>query len=332
VRDLRALPKTDLHVHLEGSIRPATLVELAERAGRPVPSALGADLAWRFVDFPHFIEQYLEVVACLQRPEDFARIAYELCADQASQGVRWSEVTFTICSHATRLGDWDGPVEAVREGFARGAADFGTECRLVLDCVWATPREWSEQTLAAAVRHRPAVVALGIGGPETLDTAAAYADLFESARAAGLRAVPHAGEIGPAAHVAAAIDLLHADRVGHGIRCLDDPALVERLRELRVPLEVCPSSNVATGAVATLASHPLPALLAAGLVVTLNSDDPGMFASPLLGEYELARHVFGLSDDALADLAAAGVRASFAPDDRKAPLLAEIDAWRALPA
>jgi adenosine deaminase len=332
VRDLAALPKTDLHVHLEGSIRPATLVDLARRAGRPVPSALGADLAWRFVDFPHFIEQYLQVVACLERVDDFARIAHELCEDQAAQGVRWCEVTFTIGSHAGRLGDWDGPVEAVLDGFRRGATDFGIECRLVLDCVWATPRELSEQTLATAVRHRPAVVALGIGGPETLDTAAPYADLFAAARAAGLRSVPHAGEVGPAAHVAAAVDVLGADRVGHGIRSLDDPALVARLRELQVPLEVCPTSNVATGAVPTLAEHPLPRMLDAGLAVTLCSDDPGMFASPILGEYELARHVFGLADDALADLAAAGVRASCAPDDLRTALLAEIDAWRARPA
>ena len=331
MRDLRELPKTDLHVHLEGSIRPATLVDLATKAGRPVPGALGPGLEWRFADFPHFIEQYLQVVGCLQRLDDFSRIAYEFCEDQAAQGVRWSEVTFTICSHATRLDDWDGPIAAVLDGFARGAADFPTECRLVLDCVWATPREWSEATLAAAVRHRPAVVALGIGGPETLDAANAYADLFAEARAAGLRSVPHAGEVGPAAHVAAALDELDADRVGHGIRSLEDPAVVERLRATQVPLEVCPTSNVATGAVPTLAAHPLPDLLAAGLAVTLCSDDPGMFASPLLGEYEHARHLFGLSDDALADLAAAGVRASFAPDDRKAELLAGIAEWRAAP-
>jgi adenosine deaminase len=268
------------------------------------------------------------VVDCLQRLDDFARIAHELCEDQAAQGVHWSEVTFTISSHAVRLGDWDGPIAAVAEGLRRGAADFGTECRLVLDCVWATPREWSELTLAAAIRHQPTVVALGIGGPETLDTADGYADLFATARDAGLRAVPHAGEVGPAHHVAAALDLLGADRIGHGIRCLDDPALVERLQRLQIPLEVCPTSNVATGAVPSMAEHPLPRLLDAGLAVTLCSDDPGMFASPVLGEYEVARSRFGMDDDALADLAAAGVRASFAPASLQAALLDEIAEWR----
>jgi adenosine deaminase len=339
VRDVARLPKTDLHVHLEGSIRPATLREIAAGHGRPLPLALGSDDRWRFRDFLHFIEQYTEMTRCLGAPADYRRIARELCEDQAAQGVRWCEVTFTVWECGERLGDWSGIVEAVLDGFADGHATTGVECRLVLDCVWGDPLWTAERTLETALRHRsaagstdPGVVALGIGGPEGADPHEWYAELFTEAKRAGLRSVPHAGEAQGADSVRRAIEQLHADRIGHGIRSLEDPDVVKLLCDKAIPLEVCPTSNVATGVVAALSAHPLPMLRDAGIRVTLNSDDPTMFESPVAGEYEVARRVFGDDDTALADLAHAGVDASFAPDTHKARWHTEINTWLAAPA
>ncbi len=338
MRDLAALPKTDLHIHLEGSIRPATLREVAAAHGRPIPAALGPDDRWRFHDFVHFIDQYTEMTRCLGAPADYRRIARELCEDQAAQGVRWAEVTFTVWECGERLGDWNGIVEAVLDGFADGLAAHGVHCRLVLDCVWGDPLWTAERTLETAVGFRsaagtddPGVVALGIGGPEGADPHEWYAELFAEAKRAGLRSVPHAGEAQGADSVRRAVELLGADRIGHGIRCLEDPEVVKLLCDKGIPLEVCPSSNVATGVVESLISHPFPDLRAAGIKVTLNSDDPTMFESPVDGEYLIARAVFGDDDAALAALAHAGVDASFAPDHRKAGWHHDIDSWLATP-
>ncbi len=338
MRDLTALPKTDLHVHLEGSIRPATLRELAAVHGRPVPAALGPDDRWRFHNFVHFIEQYTEMTRCLGALGDYRRIARELCEDQAAQGVRWAEVTFTVWECGERLGDWNGVVEAVLDGFHDGLAAYGVHCRLVLDCVWGDPLWTAERTLETAIRFRsppgtndPGVVALGIGGPEGADPHEWYAELFAAAKRAGLRSVPHAGEAQGADSVRRAVELLGADRIGHGIRSIEDPAVVKLLGDKGIPLEVCPTSNLATGVVDSLAAHPFPRLRDAGIRVTLNSDDPTMFDSPVGGEYLVARKVFGDNDDALAAIAHAGVDASFAPDDAKTGWHHEISTWLASP-
>jgi adenosine deaminase len=219
------------------------------------------------------------------------------------------------------------PVLTVLEGFAEGERDFGIRCRLVLDCVHGFPLELAQSTLAAALRHRDdGVIALGLGGDERkpIDE---LVPVFRAAVDGALHSVPHAGETTGPATIRAALDLLNAERLGHGIRVLDDDELVAEVRERGIPLEVCPTSNVATGVVPTVQDHPFPRLRDAGLTVTLNSDDPGMFASPLCGEYELARTVFDLNDDALAGVAKAGMRASFLDDADKAALEADIDAW-----
>ena len=326
MRDLRSLPKVDLHVHLEGSVRPSTLRDFAAHHGCAVPPGLDGE-AWTFADFDDFIHNYMAAYACLQDPEDFRRVAYEFCEDEAAEGVRYAEVTFTLAGHAVLADDWDMPVLTVLEGFAEGERDFGVRCRLVLDCVHGFPLELAQSTVASALRHRDdGVLALGLGGDER-NPVDELVPLFWAAVDGGLHSVPHAGETTGPATIRAAIDLLKAERLGHGIRVLDDDDLVAEVRDRRIPLEVCPTSNVATGVIAAPAEHPFPRLLDAGLVVTLNSDDPGMFASPLSGEYELARSVFGLDDDTLAGVAKTGVAASFLDDAEKTQLAADIDAW-----
>ena len=321
------LPKCELHVHLEGSIRPATLIEIADRHGAALPSGL-IGKAYTFTHFQEFVDNYVAVCRCLQDEEDFARIAYELCADEAAQGARYAEVTFTPVVHAVRLDNrWDMPIAAVLEGLARGEADFGIRCRLVLDHARTFPTEMADQTLRAAIRHRDrGVVALGLGGDEAI-APERFGRVFTEAVDSGLHSVPHAGEMAGPASIRGAIRALHAERIGHGIRVLEDPELVVEARHRGIAFEVCPTSNVATGAVYSLAQHPLPDLLAAGLTVTLGSDDPAMFSSPLAGEYEIARRVFGMDDAAVAEVARNGVRASFADEGFKATLESEIDGW-----
>ena len=328
MRDLRALPKVDLHVHLEGSMRPTTVVGLAARHGVELPDGL-RDGRYAFRDFRHFIDQWVAGLECLREPQDFRRIAYELCQDQAAEGVRYAEVSFSLPEHASRLSDWDGPVLAVLEGFADGERDAAIVCRPYIDLVRGLPMELSRLALRSAIRHRDdGVFAVGLGGNE-LHPPERYADLFREACAQGLRSLPHAGETGGPASVRGAIEALGADRLGHGFRVLEEPALVAEVRDRGIALDVCPTSNVMTKVVPSIAAHPLPRLLEEGLLVSINDDDPSMFGSPLTAEYERVRDAFGLGDEALAGLALAGVRASFAEEALKADLASGIRAWLA---
>jgi adenosine deaminase len=326
-RSLRALPKVHLHVHLEGTIRPSTLLELAVKHGLEPPDGL-RDGSYRFLDLAGFFVQYQRVRECLRDADDFRRVAFELCQDETAEGVRYAEVTFTPAFHALRLGDWEMPLASIVEGFALGEQEFGIRCRLVLDHSRRRPLELAERTLELALRYRDdGVVALGLGGPEAGFPPEPYARVFEMAVHGGLHSVPHAGEEAGPSSIRGALHALRAERLGHGVRVLEDPDLVAEVRERRIPLEVCPSINVTTGVFASIAEHALPRLIEAGLVVTLNADVPGMIATPIGREYEIARDTFGLSDRTLADIARAGVRAAFLGADHRAALEREIDDW-----
>ncbi|WP_255410875.1 adenosine deaminase [Blastococcus sp. TF02A-26] len=264
---------------------------------------------------------------CLRRPEDFARVAREFCADQAAQGVRYAEVTVTAAAHGERLGDPEMPLAAVLDGLAAGQAAHEIEVRVVLD----HPRRRSVQrfraTLDLALRYADrGVVAIGFAGAEE-HPLSPFADVLADAVGAGVHLVHHAGETAGPASIREALDVGRAERIGHGIRALEDPGLVAELRDRGVPLEVCPSSNVALGLVPSLAGHPLPQMLAAGLVVTLSTDVPSATGATLAGEYAAVRDAFGWDDDVLAGLARASVDASFAPAATRARLRAGIDAW-----
>lgn len=325
VRELTRLPKVDLHVHLEGSIRASTLREIAQSSGSDVSSCLQGD-RYIFRDATDFFNQYNLVRACLKTPGDFYRVAYEFCQDEAAQGVAYAEVTFTAEAHGPRLGDWDMPVMAVLEGFAAGETDFGVRCRLIFDHSRRKPVELAWRTLEVAHKHHyTGVTALGLSGPEG-HPASPYVEVFRAARDAGLHSVPHAGEQSGPESIREALEYIGAERIGHGFRILEAPELLAQVSELGIPLEVCPSINVAMRFVPSIEAHPLPRLLKSGLVVTLNSDVPAM-CSRLAAEYELARRIFGLDDIALAGLARAGIDSSFADDEFKAVLRRGIDNW-----
>jgi adenosine deaminase len=323
VRNLADLPKAHLHVHLESTVRWATLAELAAANGLTAPPRPAS-----FDGFAGFFAANDAVRACLRRPGDFRRIAREFCADEAARGVRYAEVSFSAAAHGDRVGDPAGPLLGVLEGLAEGRAAHGIECRLLLDHSRRRPVERAWRTLELARRYADAgVVAVGLAGDEAFP-ATPFAAVFAAARDAGLHVVHHAGEAAGPASVREAL-ATGAERLGHGIRLLDDPDLTAEVRDRRVPLEVCPTSNVALGFAPSLAAHPLPRLRDAGLVVTVNTDIPALVGTDPAGEYGRVRDAFGYPDAVLAELAAAGVDASFAPAATKARLRAEIAAWLA---
>ncbi|MFA1542383.1 adenosine deaminase [Actinomadura monticuli] len=322
MRDLLSLPKAHLHVHLESTVRWATLREIGAANGVEVPAGAGT-----FGDFASFFAQNDLVRACLRRPADFRRIAYEFCADESAQGVRYAEVSFTAAGHGERLGDLAMPLQAVLEGLEAGQDAFGIECRLILDHSRRRSVERAWRTLDLARRH-DRVVAVGLAGDEA-HPADPFTEVFVAARDAGLHVVHHAGEGEGPASIRQAIGPGRTERLGHGIRILDDPGLVEEVRERGIPLEVCPSSNVALGFAASFDAHPLPRLRDAGLLVTLNTDIPALINTSLTTEYANVRDAFGYDDRILAELAGNTVTASFAPPETKARLHQAIAAWLA---
>jgi adenosine deaminase len=326
VRDLLTLPKVDLHVHLEGSMRPSTVVELAARHGVELPEGL-RDGRYAFRDFRHFIDEWLAGLACLRSAEDVRRIALEFCQDEAAQGVSYAEVSFSLPDHGERFEDWAEPLGGALEGFAEGERRFGIVCRLYVDVVRGIDMALSRRAMEVAVAHRDAcVIGIGLGGEERFGPEP-YASIFHEARERGLHSIPHAGETHGPASIRGAIDALGAERIGHGIGIVEDPALVEEVRSRGIGLDVCPTSNAMTRSVPSLEAHPLGAMLDAGLCCTLASDDPSMFDSWIADEYEVCRRVLGFDDERLATLARNGVQASFAEPAMKAELERGIAAW-----
>ncbi len=329
MRDLSALPKAELHIHLEGSLRIETALELADRGGRRVPAGL-VDGAWTFRGPSDFIEQYVGMCGLLSELDDFRRLGFEVTQDLAANGVRYAEAVFSPSNHAPRFSeDWFGPIEAVLDGLAAGERATGTVVRLDPDIVRDLGVEEADRVLDVALKYAGrGVVALNCAGSERTDIAP-FARHFRVATEAGLRSVPHAGEWAGPRNIWSTLEHLRPDRIGHGVSAIEDPALVAELAERRIPLEVSPVSNVRTGVFASLADHPFTTLRDAGVIVTLNSDDPPMFGAWLTDVYEAARDAWHLSDETLADIARAGVASSFADPGLKASIDAGIDAWLA---
>jgi adenosine deaminase len=331
MRDLRALPKVELHIHLEGSVRAATLRELADRDGARLPRGLREN-GWTFEGPLDFIANYLELCRLVTTLEDFRRIAEEFCEDLAATGVRYAEAVFSPGNHARHLDDdWHGPIEAVLDGLAAGERAHGVTVRLCPDIVRDAGMDDADRTLEVALgyAHR-GVVALNCAGSERSGIEP-FARHFRAAKDAGLRSVPHAGEWAGPDNIWATIEHYQPDRIGHGVRAVDDPELVAELARRELPLEVCPVSNVATGAYPSLGAHPFPALRDAGVVVTLNSDDPAMFGGWLTEVYTAVRDAWNLDDEDLASIAAAAVDASFAEDAQRAELRSGIERWLVSP-
>ncbi len=323
------LPKAELHVHHVGSASPRIVAELAARheGTSPVPAdqALLADF-FSFTDFAHFIDVYLSVVDLVRTPEDLWTLTYEVARELAGQNVRYAELTLTPYTSIVRGIAAEAYVETVEDARRHAQAELGIDLRWCFDIPGESGVEAAEVTLDTALRLRPdGLVSFGLGGPEIGVPRPQFAPYFQQAMSAGLHSVPHAGESTGPETIWDAINHLGAERIGHGIAAVHDPRLMEHLASTGITLEVCPTSNVCTRSVPSLAEHPLPALVAAGVPITINSDDPPMFATTLNDEYAVAADLLGLDDDGIADLARAAVRASFLDSSGQAVLLAEID-------
>lgn len=294
------LPKVELHVHLEGAIPVFTLLALAGRHGIALPAHTAAGLAnWlEFRDFPHFAEVYQTISRCIQTPEDLETLTYEFLREQARQAIWHTEFTFTAWTHFRNWGlPYAEQFAALHQARQRAERDFGVSSLVIADIPrgYATPAEGLTMTEQAILARPLGVAALGLGGYEVGNPVAPYRAAFDLAHAAGLPCILHAGETEGPTSIWEALEVGHSLRIGHGVRCLEDPALVAHLRRHRMPLEVCPSSNVCLKVVDSYAAHPLPRLLAEGLYVTLNSDDPALFGTTLSEEFQKAHQLLGLS-------------------------------------
>ena len=332
---IAGLPKAELHVHHVGSASPRIVSELAARHPGRVPSD-PEELRrfFEFRDFAHFIEVYLAVVDLVRTPEDVQVLTYEVAREMATgQQLRYAELTCTPYTSVRPHEDGVGmPIEAYTEALedARVAAerDFGLVLRWIYDIPGESGLPAADATLGFALDHPcEGLVGFGLGGPEIGVPRPQFRPHFEAARAAGLRSVPHAGETTGPGTVWDALRELGAERIGHGTSAAQDAELLRHLAETGVPLEVCPSSNLATRAVARIEEHPLPLFVEAGVRVAIASDDPPMFGTTLNREYEIAAELLGLDEEGVKDLARASVHASFAPDEVRRGLLAEIDGY-----
>jgi aminodeoxyfutalosine deaminase len=322
---IAGLPKAELHVHHVGSARPETVARLADRhpdAGVPQGVEALRDF-YTFKDFNHFIDVYLAVVGLLRTPEDIHLLTYEVAEGLAAQQVRYAELTMTPFT-SVRMGiSIEAYTEAIEDARRAAERDHGVVLRWIYDIPGEAGLASADATIGYAVEHGPdALIGFGLGGPEV--PRPPFEPHFARARAAGLHSLPHAGESTDARSEWDALDVLGAQRNGHRIRSNDDPHLVERHAEQGIPHEVCPTSNIATRCVDSLAEHPLRALRDAGVVVTINSDDPPMFGTTLNREYEIAAGLLDLDERGLGRLATTAVDVSYAPDDVKQRVRAAI--------
>jgi aminodeoxyfutalosine deaminase len=323
-----ALPKAELHLHLVGSASPETVLELARRhpdGGVPTGPDELAEF-YRFTDFMHFLQIYSRVNLLVRTGADVVVVLDGLARQLAASRVLWAEVQVTAVRNRMAGITYDELAQALTDGRALAAERYGVGLGWIFDADAGLGPDGAAETLDFAVRYRPpGTVGLGLAGPEDAVRHSDYSPFFRAAQEAGLHSVPHAGEtVGPSA-VWAAVRELGAERIGHGIGAAPDPELLAVLASRGIALDVCLVSNLRTGAVPSLDAHPLPALLAAGVPVTLSTDDPGMFDTDLNGEYLRAHEQFGLGRDELAGLARAGARAAFCPEGIRAEMLAGID-------
>jgi adenosine deaminase len=327
--DLRALAKVQLHCHLEGTVRADTFHALAAKHGVDLGERAHPERAYAFDTFGEFLLLFAKVAETLRAPDDYARIARDYVIDAAAQGVVYAEIfispsVWTFFHHELDVRE---TVAAIRAALDETGAPLGIDVRLIADLTRNFGVERAEQFARIAVGLRDlGVIGVGLGGDEARFPPELYERAFAIAREGGLHGVAHAGEAAGAQSVRAAVEVLGAERIGHGVRAMEDSAVVAMLADRRIPLEVCPTSNRLTGAAPAGAVHPLGALDAAGCVITIDADDPALFGTTLLEEYAYVAATFG--DDAVVRFARNAIDASFAPAATKARLHAMFERSR----
>jgi aminodeoxyfutalosine deaminase len=325
---LRSLPKTELHLHLEGTVTPETLVELSQRNDDQPMTLEEARPLYHYTDFTGFLLAFKAVSERLRTPEDYELITYRMLQRLAAQGVVHAEayVSVGVVYYWRRI-EFEPLFYAMEAGRVRAEQEFGITLYWIFDAVRHFGPEEAARVFRKAAELRPewpSIVGIGIGGDERRTGAEPFRELFQEAKDAGLRLTAHAGETMGPESIWAALNI-GAERIGHALSAQLDPDLMEVLAERQVPLEICVTSNLRTGCCPTLEEHPVRRYFDAGLMVTLNSDDPAMFESDLQDEYRVAHDAFGFTAEHLRELAANSIEASFLPAVRKVALLHQIE-------
>lgn len=324
---IRRLPKAELHIHIEGTLEPEMMFDLAERNGYdlPFPDVESVAAAYRFRNLQSFLDIYYQGAAVLQTAPDFYDLITAYLDRAAADGVRRAEIFFDPQTHTGRGIGFEVFMEGFRAGIADASSRHGISADLILCFLRHLGGDDALATIRDAEPHLEGVIAVGLDSSEVGYPPEPFTEAFAHARGLGLRAVAHAGEEGPPAYVTGALDVLGVERIDHGVRSLEDPDLVERLRRDQIPLTVCPLSNVALRVVDRVVDHPLPQMVEAGLLVSVNSDDPAYFGGYVGENYFALADDLGFGEQRLAILAANSIISSFLEDDRKRELLAELE-------
>ncbi|MFD3473856.1 adenosine deaminase [Streptomyces sp. NPDC058695] len=328
---LASLPKAELHLHIEGTLEPELAFELAARNGVDLPFADTEALrkAYLFEDLQSFLDLYYGLMAVLRTEEDFEQLADAYLARAAAQGVRHAEIFFDPQAHTARGVPIGTVVEGLSAALSKSVERHGVSTRLIMCFLRDQSAESAMQTLESAKPYLDRIVGVGLDSAEVGNPASKFREVYEAAGALGLRKVAHAGEEGDPSYVWEALDVLGVERIDHGLRCVEDPALVERLVRDRVPLTLCPLSNVRLRAIDVLEDHPLPRMMDAGLLCTVNSDDPSYFGGYVGDTFHAVHEALALDHERLRELARNSFVASFLDDDEelRSRYLDEVDAF-----
>src|SRR5271155_3745922 len=321
-----SLPKAELHLHLEGSIEPSTLLELRQRHAMPGASVAEVEQLYNYADFKGFLSAFKDVTGHLRAPEDYELITYRLMERLKAQNVLHAVVIVSVGVCLWRKQDFGAIFEGLDRGRARAEKDFGISLLWIFDAVRQFGAEKAQSVLDLAIRFRDRnVVAFGIGGDELAGPPEWFAGVYSRAAEHGLHLTAHAGESAGPDSIWGALNL-KAERIGHGLTAGQDAELIEELAQRQVPLEICVTSNLRTGVCTELAKHPVRSYFDQGLMLTLNSDDPAMFRTSLNQEYQLVQETFGFTDEHLRELARNSFEASFLPAEKKIEFLNLFDA------
>lgn len=322
---IRQLPKAELHLHLEGAVDPATLLELRERHGERSTLAETEQL-YSYTDFSSFLMAFKEVSAHLRGPDDYEFITYRLMQRLKEENILHAEVYVAVGVSLFRKQDFAAIFEGLERGRARGARDFGVSLLWIFDATRHFGVEEAQKVFELAVRYQDRhVVGIGIGGDEQKAPPELFRSVYGYAEDNGLRLTAHAGETGPPESVWGALNL-HVERIGHGLTAGQDPDLIEELAHRQIPVELCITSNLRTGVCKVVAEHPTRNYFDQGVMITLNTDDPALFGTTLSREYQIAQETFGFTDEHLRELARNSFEASFLPAEKKLELLSLFDA------
>ena len=325
---IRRLPKAELHLHIEGTLEPQMMFELAGRNGYelPFPDVESVAAAYKFRNLQSFLDIYYQGAAVLQTSQDFYDLITAYFDRAAADGVRHAEIFFDPQTHTGRGVGFEVFMEGFRSGMQDAASKHGITSGLILCFLRHLSGDDALTTLQAAEPHLEGVIAVGLDSSEMGNPPELFTTAYSHARRLGLRAVAHAGEEGPPAYVTGALDILGVERIDHGVRSLEDPDLVARLRRDRIPLTVCPLSNVALRVVDRVADHPLPEMMEADLLVSVNSDDPAYFGGYVGENYFVLADDLEFGEQRLAMLAANSIESSFLDEEQKAGLVEAIGA------